>query len=451
MRIKSEIRKAVLLGTLFFVFNQFGFASSNTNSGSPNVIIIFADDLGYGDLSCYGNPTIHTPNLDKMAHEGARFTQFYVGSPVCTPSRAALLTGCYPKRVGLHEGVLSPNSTTGLNPKEETIAKILKKKDYNTACIGKWHLGHYKEFMPLNHGFDTFYGFPFSNDMSRKEQLIMNPNSKYPHCLPWLSQDDTIAVDPDQTNVTKKLTEKSLEFIRKNKDNKFFLYLAYPMPHIPLYASASFQGTSPRGLYGDVVSELDWGVGEILKLLKKYRLEKNTLVIFTSDNGPWKIFKTHGGSSGPLRGEKGTTWEGGVREPAIFWWPENIEGGQQLTDLTTTMDLLPTIAKLCGADMPKEKIDGRDISALLLSNKKPEKKPFIYYTKMGKLAGVRNGAYKLISKGEEFFLYNVEEDISEKYDLKKKETERFQEMKLLMKQLDDELTAGSRPVGDIKK
>lgn len=425
----------------------FSAGAKNDKAEIPNVIIIFADDLGYGDLSCYGNPTIHTPNIDKMAQEGAKFTQFYVGAPVCSPSRAALLTGCYPKRVGLHVGVLMPNSNTGLNPNEETIAELLKEKGFATACIGKWHLGHHKKFMPLNHGFDTFYGFPYSNDMSRKEQLLINPKSKYSYHLPWLSQNDTIDVDPDQSNVTKMLTEKSLEFIKTNRKNNFFLYLAYPMPHIPLYASKKFQGTSPRGMYGDVVSELDWGVGEILDQLKKYKLDKNTLVVFTSDNGPWKVFKTHGGSSGPLRGAKGTTWEGGVREPGIFWWPGQIEPGQQITEVTTTMDILPTLATLCQTSVPQKEIDGRDISKLLLSNGMPEKKPFVYYTRRGKLAGVRDGAYKLISDGKKFHLYNIEEDISEEYDLKEEQPERFEEMQKLMHDMDTKITNGSREAG----
>ncbi|TKG94003.1 arylsulfatase [Puteibacter caeruleilacunae] len=426
-----------------FAVGLMGFGAS----AQPNVVIIFADDLGYGDLSCYGNPTIATPHLDKMAQEGAKLTQFYVGAPVCSPSRAALLTGCYPKRVGLHVGVLSPNSKTGLNPKEETIAELLKEEGYATACFGKWHLGHHDKFMPLNQGFDQFYGFPYSNDMSRKEQLKINPNSKYKYHLPWLDQRDTIAIDPDQTNVTQKLTARALEFISGNRNNKFFLYLAYPMPHIPLYASEKFQGTSPRGLYGDVVSELDWGVGEILGLLKKKGLDDNTLVIFTSDNGPWKVFKTHGGSAGPLRGAKGTTWEGGVREPAIFRWPGHINGGQQITDVTSAMDILPTIAKLCKAPLPSRKIDGRDISSLLLSNESPEERPFIYYTKMGKLAGVREGAFKLVADGDAYYLYNVEEDISEEYDLKDKKPELYKRMMSLMHELDAEMNREAREVG----
>lgn len=443
-RISKQFLMAVIC--LLTVSNVF---SKKNNGSKPNVIIIFADDLGYGDLSCYGNPTIHTPNLDQMAYEGAKLTQFYVGSPVCTPSRAALLTGCYPKRVGLHKGVLYPHSETGLNPDEATIAELLKEESYKTACIGKWHLGHHPQFMPLNQGFDVFYGFPYSNDMSRKEQLIMNQRSKYPYHLPWLSQKDTLHVDPDQSVVTRELTNKSLAFIKENQDNNFFLYLAYPMPHIPLYASRKFRGTSPRGLYGDVISELDWGVGQVLDQLRELNLDENTLVVFTSDNGPWKVYKTEGGSSGPLRGAKGTTWEGGVREPAIFWWPGQIDERQQITDVVTAMDLLPTIASICGANLPVNTIDGRDISNLLIGTGNIADMPFVYYTKQGKLAGVRVGQYKLISDGKEFFLYNVEEDISEKYDLKSKEPGRFDRLMQLMNRLDTKITEGIRPVGTI--
>jgi len=444
----NRIPKQVLI-VIIYLFVASNLFARKHESSKPNVIIIFVDDLGYGDLSCYGNPTIHTPNLDQMAVEGAKLTQFYVGSPVCTPSRAALLTGCYPKRVGLHKGVLFPNSTIGLNPDETTLAELLKDKQYATACIGKWHLGHHPKFMPLNHGFDVFYGFPFSNDMSRKEQQILNPKWDYQHLLPWLSQEDTIALDPDQSVVTRELTKKSLAFINENKDNNFFLYLAYPMPHIPLYASKDFKGTSRRGLYGDVISELDWGVGQVLKHLRDLQLDKKTLVVFTSDNGPWKVYETDGGSSGPLRGAKGTTWEGGVREPAIFWWPGRIKAQGLITNIVTTMDLLPTIASICGTSYPEKTIDGRDISRLLFNSGVVADLPFIYYTKHGELAGVRVGPYKLISNEKEFFLYNIEEDISEQYDLKNTEPQQYERLIHLMKRLDAKITEGMRPVGKL--
>ena len=443
---KSFLKVFAAMLVLMLYGNQ-----STAQSKQPNVIIILSDDLGYGDLACYGNPTIQTPNLDQMAHEGARLTQFYSAAPICTPGRAGLLTGCYPKRVGLHKGVLFPGSSTGLNPKEETLAELLKQEGYTTACIGKWHLGHHTPFMPLNQGFDLFYGFPYSNDMSRKEQLKMKPNSKYPFHLPWLLQHDTIALDPDQSLVTQKLTQKSLDFIKDNKKNRFFLYLAYPMPHIPLYASPRFLGTSARGLFGDVVSEIDHGVGEILKQLKQLKLDNNTLVVFTSDNGPWEIYKTHGGSAGPLRGAKGSTWEGGLREPGIFWYPGHIKKSRHITEFASVMDLLPTVVKMCNAPMPEARIDGRDISGLLLSGEKPEPKPFLYYSKKGEVQGIRQGAYKFLRENGNSYLFNIEEDISEKYDLKEEKPLVYSNLKTKMEEMDKQLTKEARAVGDINK
>lgn len=416
-----------------------------------NIIIIFADDLGYGDMSCYGNPTLRTPNLDRMAAEGAKFTQFYVASPVCTPSRAALLTGCYPKRVGLHEHVLFPYSRKGINPDELTIAEMLKEKGYTTACIGKWHLGHQEKFLPLQHGFDHYFGLPFSNDMSKKEQAKRG-NDKYKYELPVIRGNDTIELDPDQSLLTKRLTEDALRFIRENKDNPFFLYFPHPMPHIPIYASADFKGKSPRGLYGDTVEEIDWSVGEILKVLRKYKIDTQTLVIFTSDNGPWLPFKTHGGSAGPLRGGKGTTFEGGMREPCILWWPGHIPPGTICTEITSTMDILPTIAHIVGYDLPEGlKIDGEDIHDLLENPelKKFDNREFYYYSQMGEIEAIRQGPWKLFKKGEIIELYNIEEDISEKYDLASEYPDLVKKLIDELKKFDEELTRSARPVGEL--
>lgn len=416
-----------------------------------NIIIIFADDLGYGDMSCYGNPTLRTPNLDRMAAEGAKFTQFYVASPVCTPSRAALLTGCYPKRVGLHEHVLFPYSRKGINPDELTIAEMLKEKGYTTACIGKWHLGHQEKFLPLQHGFDHYFGLPFSNDMSKKEQAKRG-NDKYKYELPVIRGNDTIELDPDQSLLTKRLTEDALRFIRENKDNPFFLYFPHPMPHIPIYASADFKGKSPRGLYGDTVEEIDWSVGEILKVLRKYKIDTQTLVIFTSDNGPWLQFKTHGGSAGPLRGGKGTTFEGGMREPCILWWPGHIPPGTICTEITSTMDILPTIAHIVGYDLPEGlKIDGEDIHDLLENPelKKFDNHEFYYYSQMGEIEAIRQGPWKLFKKGEIIELYNIEEDISEKYDLASEYPDLVKKLIDELKKFDEELTRSARPVGEL--
>ncbi len=423
--------------------------TSMAQSNSPNIVIIYADDLGYGDLSSYGNPTIHTPELDKMAAEGMKLSQFYVAAPVCTPSRAALLTGSYPKRVGLEKGVLFPSSTEGLNPKETTIAEILKEKNYATACIGKWHLGFQEKFLPNNQGFDVFYGTPFSNDMSRKEQAILG-NKNYKWQLPLMSQNDTIELDPNQHHFTKTLTREAIKFIKNNKRKPFFLYLAHPMPHVPLYASKKFQNTSVRGVYGDAVEEIDWSVGQVLKTLKKYHLEQNTLVVFTSDNGPWKVYKTEGGSAGPLRGEKGTTWEGGVRVPCIAWWPEKIAAGSFQTQVITNMDLLPTIAKFCNVDLPKNSIDGVDKSSALLGKRqKEESKPFYYYSSQGILQGVRKGKYKLLVLKEETFLFDLENDISEAYNLSKKMPKKVIALKNIMATFDAKLDINKRKVGTL--
>lgn len=417
----------------------------------PNIVLIMADDLGYGDMSCYGNPTLRTPNLDRMAAEGIKFTQFYVAAPVCTPSRAALLTGCYPKRVGLHQHVLFPHSEKGIHSNEITLAEMCKEKGYKTACIGKWHLGHQEKFLPLQHGFDHYFGLPFSNDMSKKEQ-IKSGNTKYKYELPVIWGNDTIELDPDQTQLTKRLTEDALRFIEEKKAKSFFLYLAHPMPHIPIYASENFQGISVRGPYGDTVEEIDWSVGEILKVLREYKIDTHTLVIFTSDNGPWLQFKTHGGSAGPLRDGKGTTYEGGMREPCIMWWPEHIPAGTICTEITSAMDILPTIAHLVDYKLPESlKIDGEDIHDLLEDPelKKFDNREFYYYSQMGEIEAIRQGPWKLFKKGEVIELYNIEEDISEKYNLAPEHPDLVKELMHQLETFDEELTRSARPVGEL--
>lgn len=401
--------------------------------------------MGYGDLTCYGNPTIKTPNLDIMASQGIKFTQFYVTAPVCSPSRAALMTGCYPKRVGLHKHVLFPYSTTGLNPNEQTVASILADKGYKTGCVGKWHLGHQTQFLPTNHGFDYYYGIPFSNDMS---QLAKSKNYEYD--LPVILQKDTIEMGPNQNLLTKNLTEKAVDFIKKNRKEPFFLYLAHPMPHMPIHASKDFKGTSRRGKYGDTIEEIDWSVGQILTTLKKLNLDKNTLVLFSSDNGPAKHFKTSGGSSGALRGGKGTTWEGGMKVPLIAWWPSAIAPAQLCNIPLTNMDLLPTIATITKSDLPKKKIDGVDVSTLFFDKDKSYlPKPMLYYSKYGKLEGIRKGSFKLIYQQKKWQLFNVDVDISERYNLASKKPEKVEELRKLMQQMDDELTENARKVGTI--
>ena len=416
----------------------------------PNIIFIFADDLGYGDLSCYGNPTLITLNLDKMAAGGLKFTQFYSVAPVCTPSRAALLTGCYPKRVGLHQHVLFPNSNIGLNPAEVTLPEILKSLGYRTACFGKWHLGHHQKFLPLQHGFDEYWGIPFSNDMSKKEQERMGEQGikNYTYLLPVIEQNDTVELEPDQSLFTRKITDKALDFIERNRHNPFFLYVPYPMPHIPVYASKPFIGTSKRGLYGDAVEEIDWSVGKIMDKLKALNIEDRTLVIFTSDNGPWLKFKTEGGSAGPLRGGKGTTWEGGVRVPCIFYWPGHIPEGNICTEVVSLLDILPTLAYFAGSSLTYD-VDGRNIGSLLLNPAISLSNPsvFFYYSKNGTIEGVRKNKWKLKMEDDDVLLFDLEQDVGENYDLAHFYPEKITELTGLMYAFDADLTRAARPVG----
>ncbi|PWE00630.1 sulfatase family protein [Marinilabilia rubra] len=448
--------KVMILGLVLSI----GLASGKTkdhnskqDKQTPNFIFIYADDLGYGDLGCYGNPTIKTPNLDQMASEGVKFTQFYVASPVCTPSRAALMTGCYPKRVGLHNGVLFPHSTTGLNPKELTLADLLKSEGYETACVGKWHLGHQEEFLPESNGFDYFFGIPFSNDMSKKEQAKMGWEN-YKYQLPLLCGSDTLELDPDQTQLCKRLTDEAISFINTNSKDAFFLYMAHPMPHIPLYASKDFQGKSARGAYGDAVEEIDWSVGQIITTLKQLGIENNTIVVFSSDNGPWLPYKTHGGSAGPLRGGKGTTWEGGMREPCIMWSPGNIPSGMVCNEISSTLDILPTFAHFANADVSdKIKLDGQDIYNLIMEQDYSFDSPrtFFYYSSKGTIEGVRKGPWKLKAVRDTLELFNVEEDISEKYNLAQKFPKRVCELNQLILSFDKKIEQEMRPVGKISE
>ena len=364
----------------------------------PNFIIIFTDDQGYGDVGVFGARDFETPNLDRMAGEGVRFTSFYVAAPVCTPSRAALMTGCHPMRVGLGHRVLFPYSKTGLNPSEITIAEILNKRGYSTACIGKWHLGHHPKFLPTRQGFDSYFGIPYSNDMG--SHYYSQFQFKSPP-LPLMRDEELIEQAPDQRYLTRRYTEEAVRFITKSKDQPFFLYLPHNMPHRPIAASEKFKGKSKHGLYGDVVEELDWSVGEILATLKKLNIDDNTLVLFTSDNGPvvWEGTPRgyRSGSAGPLRGHKNTTWEGGMREPCIMRWPGRIPKGSACDEMATSMDVLPTFAKLAGAEAPGDRIiDGKDIWPLISGQpgaRTPHK--VFYYYRDERLQAVRAGNWKL--------------------------------------------------------
>ena len=376
--------------------------NSPESSTQPNIVIIFCDDLGYGDLGTFGHPTIRTPNLDQMAEEGQKWTNFYVGASVCTPSRAALITGRLPIRNGMcgNRRVLFPNSIGGLQKSEITIAEALKTSGYATACVGKWHLGHLPEYLPTNHGFDSYFGIPYSNDMDleRTEGWVNHDHAmrerKYKfYNVPLMRDKEIIERPAVQTTITKRYTEESVKFIRENKDKPFFLYLAHNLPHIPLYTSEAFQDTSLRGLYGDVIEEIDWSVGQVLETLRSEGLAKNTLVVFTSDNGPWLVFNQHGGSAGLLREGKGSTWEGGMREPTIFWWPGRIQPGV-VSDMGSTMDLFPTACKLSGANFPADRImDGVDLSPSLFNEGEGLRKTMFYYRRT-ELYAVRMGMYK---------------------------------------------------------
>jgi arylsulfatase A-like enzyme len=357
----------------------------------PNIVLIYADDMGYGDLGCYGSK-IPTPNLDRLASRGVRFTDFYVAQAVCSASRAALLTGCYPNRVGI-QGALGPKSKVGLNTNEVTIAKMLKSVGYATAIYGKWHLGDAPQFLPRHYGFDEYFGLPYSNDMWPHHPTS---GTNYPP-LPLIEGEKVVQLMPDQTKLTTWYTEHAVAFIQRNKDRPFFLYVPHNMPHVPLFVSEKFKGKSGLGLYGDVIMELDWSVGQIVKALHDAGLERRTLIIFASDNGPWLLYGDHAGSAGPFREGKATTFEGGQRMPCIMSWPGRIPPGLVCHELATTMDILPTIARITATGPPPDRIiDGQDIWPLISGQpgaKTPHEAFFYYWDRH--LQAVRSGNWKL--------------------------------------------------------
>jgi arylsulfatase A-like enzyme len=371
----------------------------------PNIIIVFADDLGYGDLDCYGATQYTTPNIDKLAANGVRFTNFYVAQAVCSASRAALLTGCYSNRVGI-AGALFPGAQIGLNPSEETIAEVLDKSGYHCAIFGKWHLGDAKEFLPLQQGFEEYFGLPYSNDMWRYnlDGSLVTPEqnqvrSKYPPLMLIDGNEPVkeIVSMEDQSQLTTMYTERAVAFIEKHKKEPFFLYLAHSMPHVPIGASSKFRGRSEQGLYGDVVMEIDWSVGQIIDALERNHLTDNTLVIFTSDNGPWLNYGNHAGSAGGLREGKGTAWEGGQREPCIMKWPGQIPEGIVCNKLAATIDILPTLANISGSPLPSAKIDGVNILPLMIGDQKANPRDVLLYYYYGDcLMAIRKGEWKLV-------------------------------------------------------
>ncbi|MEB2785376.1 sulfatase family protein [Algoriphagus persicinus] len=421
--------------------------SQNMKEDKPNFIIIFTDDQGYGDLGAFGHPTIKTPNIDQMAVEGQKWTSFYVAANVCTPSRSAILTGRLPVRTGMYSNkrrVLFPDSGGGLPAYENTIATLLKGSGYSTAAIGKWHLGHLPQYLPTSHGFDTYFGIPYSNDMDRVNDITAKEafaDSKIEYFnVPLMRNTEIIERPADQNTITKRYAEEAVKFITANKNQPFFLYLAHSLPHVPLFASADFNGKSERGLYGDVIEEIDWSVGEILKALKANGIDENTYVIFTSDNGPWLTYHEQGGSSGSLFGGKGTSYEGGVRVPTVVWGPGNVTPGV-ISKMGSTLDLLPTITSLAGAKMPEDRVyDGFDLSPVFRGeNNTPREELFYYHG--DRLFAVRKGEFKLyfysnnpagypekLAKLEKLTLYNLGHDPSERFDLAEQHPEIVEEI-----------------------
>ncbi|MCC8095175.1 MAG: sulfatase [Tannerellaceae bacterium] len=425
----KQVKTLTMASAALLTNGMAAHAGTEANS-RPNFVIIFCDDLGYGDVGCYGNPTIHTSHIDQMASEGMKLTQFYVGAAISTPSRSSLMTGRLPVRNGMYgdrAGVLFPNSKSGLGQDEITIAKVLKENGYATGCVGKWHLGAFSPYLPTDHGFDEYFGIPYSNDMSPAQNKGKHAQSFPP--TPLILGDQQIESEPDQGELTRRYTEQAVDFIRKNKDESFFLYFAHTFPHIPLYTNARFEGTSKRGLYGDVVEEIDWSVGEILRTLRENGLDENTFVIFTSDNGPWLTEFEDGGSAGPLKDGKGTWWEGGFRVPAIVRMPGKVAPSIR-NNIVASMDLFPTFLHMAGIPTPQGVVlDGVDQSAFFFEEAGSARDEMFYWWG-SELMAVRKGPWKYyfktikdqylptvqIETPETPLLYNLETDISEKFN-----------------------------------
>jgi arylsulfatase A-like enzyme len=437
MRMQLLLTHVVLAGLMIAGFAQSG--GGQTAGRPPNFVVIFCDDLGYGDLGSFGHPIIRTPHLDRMAAEGQRWTSFYSADSVCTPSRAALLTGRLPIRTGMFSDtrrVLFPDSAGGLPASEITIAELLKTRGYATAAVGKWHLGFQPEYLPMKQGFDSYFGIPYSNDMdwtggsvpsAERRSRMMNPKIEYWN-VPLMRDEEVIERPAEQATLTKRYTDEAVKFVSANKNRPFFLYLAHTMPHMPLFRSKEFEGKSARGLYGDVIEELDASVGRVLDTLRQLKLDRNTLVVFTSDNGPWAIFNEQGGSAGLLRGAKGGTYEGGMREPTIFWQPGTIKPGV-VAGIGSTLDLLQTFCAMAGVKAPADRaLDGYDLSAALWG-KGPSPRQTMFYWRGSKLYAARHGPFKahFITQSEYGGeaaathatpeLYNLDHDPSEKYNV----------------------------------
>ena len=449
---QTIVTMMLLLAVLFGGSSQvFGAEESRP----PNFIVIFCDDLGYGDLGCYGSTKNRTPNIDRLAEQGRRFTDFYSSSPVCTPSRASLMTGCYPRRVGMHEDftghwVLIPRSRRGLHPSETTVAEALHSVGYATVCIGKWHLGDQPEHLPTRHGFEQYFGIPYSNDMAQRRRG--DPP------LPLVEQESVIEAPVDQATLTQRYTRRAIEFIEANQAKPFFLYLPHTFPHLPLFASPNFHGKSSNGRYGDAVEEIDWSTGEIMKCLDRLKLSDNTLVLFTSDNGS---NGRNGGSNAPLAGAKGSTMEGGMRVPMIARWPGKIPAASTCNALSTTMDVLPTFCELAGAELPKAKIDGHDIGGLLTGEQTESPYEVLFYYRRRQLQAVRWKHWKYhleldqthpnwtspepLGKGRPAKLVNLNTDLREKMDVSQQHPEVMQEIHSLIEQAKRRLGDDEQP------
>ena len=464
--------KSKVANFLFIFFTTTCFAKT------PNVVIMFMDDMGYADIGAFGAKSYPTQNLDKMAKEGRKFTDFYVTQAVCSASRAGLLTGCYNVRIGIL-GALGPKSNIGISPNEVTIAEICKQKGYATGCFGKWHLGHHKKFLPKQHGFDEYFGLPYSNDMWPYHPGVLHLPmeeriKRWPH-LPLIEGNKVInpkVSAKDQEKLTTQYTERAVSFIEKNKDKPFFAYIPHSMVHVPLYVSKKFKGKSGAGLFGDVMMEVDWSVGQIMKTLKKHKLEKNTLFIFTSDNGPWLNYGDHAGSAAPLREGKGTMFEGGCREPTLAWWPGKIPANSVCKEPLMTIDLLPTIAEMIGAKLPGHRIDGKNILPLMLSDDAKSPHKAYYFYNGNQLQAVRQGKWKLhfphgyrtmagkpggtggiptnYSQAKiELSLFDLHQDIGESKDLKAEFPDIVTRLSELGKKFDEKLKKTKRQPGKI--
>ncbi len=446
----------------------------------PNVVIVFTDDQGYGDIGINGAEGFATPNIDRMAADGRHFTQWYAAQAVCSASRAGLLTGCYPNRIGLH-GALGPGSRHGIHEDETTLAEVFRSRGYATAIFGKWHLGDHRKFLPLQHGFDEFFGIPYSNDMWPE-----HPTNKNFPPLPLMEGNERIrfADERDQRMITTWLTARAVDFINRNRDRPFFLYVPHPQPHVPLHVSERFAGTTERGLYGDVIAEIDWSVGEIVNAIDTNGLGEDTLVIFTSDNGPWISYGTHAGSPGPFREGKGTAWEGGVREPCVMRWTGKIPAGTVCDEPAMNIDLLPTLAGIAGTGLPPLDIDGKDILPLILGidGAKSPHESYWYYYKQNELQAVSSGSWKLVlphtyrsldggpggdgglpvpykTREAELALYDLAADPGETYDLASQHPaiveSLLEQVEAARKELGDALTkrsgTGSREPGRLSE